>query len=236
MNNDQEIYIPLKARSPDEQPRERLAKYGVRNLRTSELIALILRAGCSGRSAVDLADQMLQNYNDDLNRISVLELNEIKANEGFGIASGCSLIAAFELGRRLQFSEKDNRTFDLKKVSDVATLFRREYGADAPEKFVAFYINRRYRLLGQKLISQGGLSQTVVDPRIVFKEALLLNTSAIVLAHNHPEGGLTPSKQDISLTREMIDAGRLFRIPVAEHVIISSKSESGIINLIDNGN
>lgn len=235
MAANQNIYIPLNKRKAEEQPRERLAKYGARNLRTSELIALILRAGCSGRSAVDLADQMLQNYNDDLNRISELELSEIKANAGFGIASGCSLIAAFELGRRLQFSEKDNRPFDLKKVSAVATLFRREYGADAPEKFVAFYINRRYRMLGQKLISQGGLSQTVVDPRMVFKEALLLNASAVVLAHNHPAGDTTPSPQDINLTKELVEAGNLFRIPVAEHVIISFDWANGILDLLKEG-
>jgi len=97
---------------------------------------------------------------------------------------------------------------------------------------VAFYINRKYRLLGQKLISQGGLSETIVDPRIIFKEALLLNASAIILAHNHPQGDLVPSEQDMSLTREMKEAGMIFRIPVAEHVIIAHNDESGILEII----
>lgn len=232
MSNDQEIYIPLKARSPDEQPRERLAKYGARNLRTSELIALILRAGSSGKSAVDLADKLLRHYNDDLSRMTQLNLPEIMSHEGFGVASGCSLLAAFELGRRAHLLENENNVLDLKRVSDVATLFRREYSAEKPEKFVVFYINRRYRLLGHKLISQGGLSKTVVDPRIVFKEALLLNSTAVILAHNHPEGGLSPSKHDLSLTRELIEAGQIFRIPVAEHVIVSEQAEKGIIDSV----
>lgn len=229
---DQDIYIPLNKRKSDEQPRERLVKHGVQNLRTSELIALILRAGFSGRSAVDLADQMLQRCHDDLSSISRLDLSEIRTHAGFGLASGCALMAAFELGRRVNHSQQEERSFDLKKVSDVATLFRRDYGVDAPEKFVAFYINRRFRLLGQKLISQGGLSQAVVDPRVVFKEALLKNATAIILTHNHPEGDLSPSKQDIALTKEMIEAGRIFRIPLAEHVIVTNKDETGIKDLL----
>ena len=232
MGRDDQIYIPLNKRRADEQPRERLAKYGVQHLRTSELIALILRAGSSGRSAVDLADQMLQTYNDDISRISQLSLSEITTNKGFGPASGCALAAAFELGRRSEHTGLSKGTLDLKKISDVATLFRREYGTASPENFVAFYINRRYRLLGQKLISQGSGSKTVVDPRDIFKEALLRNASAVILAHNHPSGTLKPSSQDLDLTLELVESGRLFRIPVAEHVIVTEKSENGTLQNI----
>jgi DNA repair protein RadC len=232
MTHDPKIFILLNQRPPEEQPRERLARYGVRNLRTSELIALILRTGSSGKSALDLSDKLLQKYNDDLCRVSQLDLSEIKLHQGFGTASGCALMAAFELGRRVHFSSKKKQSYDLKRVSDVAILFRKEFGAGAPEKFVTFYINRRFRLLGQKMISQGGMSETIVDPRIVFKEALLLDASAVILAHNHPGNALSPSKQDISLTKEMVKAGRIFRIPVAEHVIVGSSGESGIIEHI----
>lgn len=232
MGQENSIYIPLNKRRPDEQPRERLSRYGVQHLRTSELIALILRTGSSGKSAVDLADQLLQSYNDELSRISQLSLSEITTNKGFGPASGCALAAAFELGRRVQHATSKKTTLDLKKVSDVAMLFRQEYGAGAPEKFVAFYINRRYRLIGQKMISQGGMSKTVVDPREIFKEAVLLNASAVILAHNHPGGSIEPSSQDLDLTRELVEAGRLFRIPVAEHVIVLNNKEAGIIESI----
>ena len=232
MGQNHSIYIPLNKRRPDEQPRERLARHGVQHLRTSELIALILRTGSSGKSAVDLANQLLQTYNDELSRISQLSLSEITTNKGFGPASGCALAAAFELGRRVQHATNEKRTLDLKKVSDVAMVFRREYGAAAPEKFVAFYINRRYRLLGQKMISQGGMSKTVVDPREIFKEAVLLNASAVILAHNHPGGSIEPSSQDLDLTRELVEAGRIFRIPIAEHVIVSWESEDGIIKSV----
>ena len=230
MNDEQSIYIPLNKRSPEEQPRERLTRYGAQQLRTSELIALILRTGSSGKSAVDLSDKLLQRYNDDLVMLSQLELNEINTNDGFGVASGCALLAAFELGRRLNHIAKSNKTLDLKRVSDVARLFRNQYGAENPEKFVAFYINRRYRLLGSKLVSQGGSSATVVDPRVIFKEALLLNASAVILAHNHPGGSLAPSDNDSKLTQELVEAGQLFRIPVAEHVIVTRDQENGIID------
>ena len=229
MKNEQPIYIPLNKRHPEEQPRERLTRYGAQQLRTSELIALILRTGSSGKTAVDLSDKLLQRYRDDLFRLSQLELNEIKTNDGFGTASGCALLAAFELGRRVNHADKPQQSLDLKRVSDVARLFRNQYGAKAPEKFVAFYINRHYRLLGAKLISQGGSSATVVDPRVIFKEALLLNASAVILAHNHPGGSLAPSAHDLSLTREMLEAGRLFRIPVAEHIIVTEKQEKSLI-------
>ena len=141
-------------------------------------------------------------------------------------------MAAFELGRRVHFSKKEKPSYDLKRISDVATLFRREFGEGVPEKFVVFYISRQFQLLGQKLISQGGSSETIVDPRIVFKEALLLDASAIILAHNHPSNDLVPSKQDLSLTKEMVQAGQLFRIPVAEHVIVTATGEIGIIDQI----
>lgn len=229
MGRDDQIYLPLNKRCAHEQPRERLAKYGVQHLRTSELIALILRAGSSGKSAIDLADQMLQTHNDDLARISHLSLSEITSNKGFGPASGCALAAAFELGRRAEHTGLEKGNLDLKKVSDVAKLFRKEYSTASPEKFVAFYINRRYRLLGQKMVSQGGMSKTAVDPREIFKEAILLNASAVILAHNHPGGSLGPSSQDLDLTRELVEVGRLFRIPVAEHVIVANEKEIGII-------
>lgn len=229
MAHDQNIFIPLNKRRPDEQPRERLAKYGVQQLRTSELIALILRAGGAGKSAVDLSDQLLQRYDDDLPRMSHLGLSEIKSNPGFGIASGSALLAAFELGRRTHHAMQDSRPLNLKSISDVARFFRKEFGAEAPEKFVALYINRSHKLLGSKLISKGGHSAVVVDPREVFKEALLLNASAVILAHNHPSNDLAPSKHDIALTEELTTAGNLFRIPVAEHVIIANNSEIGII-------
>jgi DNA repair protein RadC len=232
MEAEKPIYIPLNQRSSDEQPRERLSKYGPQRLRTSELIALILRTGSSGKSAVDLADRMLQAYNDDLSRISELSLSEIKSNKGFGPAAGCALAAAFELGRRVHTLKNVEKPLDLKKVSDVANLFRKEYGTASPEKFVAFYINRRHRLIDQKLISQGSGSKTVVDPRDIFKEALLNNASAVILAHNHPSGALQPSPHDLSLTRELVEMGHLFRIPVVEHVIVAEKSENGTLQNI----
>jgi len=175
---------------------------------------------------------MLQSYNDDLSLISKLSLSEIMTNKGFGPASGCALAAAFELGRRVLHSSSSKKVLDLKKVSDVAELFRRDYGAEAPEKFVCFYINRNYRLLGQNLTSRGGTSKMVIDPRLVFKEALLLNASAVILAHNHPSGSVAPSSDDLALTEDLVSVGKLFRIPVAEHVIITQSRENGIISLL----
>jgi DNA repair protein RadC len=235
MAREPDIFIPLKRRRPEEQPRERLARHGVEHLRTSELIALIVRTGSSGKSAVDIGEQLLQRYQDDLTRISRLDLKEICAHPGFGTASGCALLAAFELGRRVHYAGQADDALDLKRVSDVAAMFRREYGTDAPEKFAAFYINRQYRLLGTKLISRGSTAAAVVDPRDIFKEALLLNASAVILAHNHPGGDVEPSTHDLDLTRQLADAGRIFRIPVAEHVIVAQRGEKGFLDEVPMG-
>jgi DNA repair protein RadC len=137
-----------------------------------------------------------------------------------------------ELAKRAQASPGKNRIF-LEHVEDVAEHFRRHYGAGSPEKFVAFYINRNHRLLGELEISRGGSNAVVVDPQRLFKEAVLRDARAIILAHNHPGGTLEPSQHDMGLTKRLEEAGKLFCIPIVEHVIVTADGQHGLMENCD---
>lgn len=224
------IFIPLNQRGPDEQPRERLLRHGPEKLSSTELLAILLRVGTEGRSAVQVAEDLLESQSDGVagvRSLSPIELSQIK---GIGPAKATAICAAFELATRAEADNGPSKSQYLETVEDVARYFRRHYSAGSPEKFVAFYINRKYRLLGELEVSRGGSNAVVVNPQRVFKDALLHGAKAVILAHNHPSGSLEPSKYDRELTDQLKDAGEIFAIPVVEHVIVSSEGELGILS------
>jgi DNA repair protein RadC len=226
----QRIFIPLSQRTPEEQPRERLLRHGPEKLSTTELIAILVRIGTKGRSALQVAEDLLESQSDGvagLRSLSPLELSRIK---GIGPAKAAAISATFELASRAAGRADSSDRHYLETIEDVATHFRRHYGARSPEKFVAFYINRKYRLLGELEVSRGGSNAVVVNPQRVFKNAVLHDAKAIILAHNHPGGSLEPSKQDLQLTDQLQEAGKLFAIPVVEHVLVTESGEHGLLS------
>ena len=221
-------YIRLKDRSPDELPRERLLRHGVDKLTSSELLATMVRSGTPGRSAVQVAQDLLDAQEEGVAAIATMSPQELSRVKGIGKAKAAAIAAAFELGRRAGHQPKRDEIL-LQTVEDVAAHFRRHYGAGAPEKFVAFYINKRHRLLHEKEIARGSGNAVVVDPKVVFKEALLCEAKGIILAHNHPAGSLDASKHDHQLTERLLEAGRIFAVPVVEHVIVVETGEVGLL-------
>lgn len=219
MGQDKNEYVPLKDRPPSDRPRERLWQLGADRLSNTELLAILIRTGTEGRSAIQVAEELLSQAGS-LSELSRLTPTEIKQIKGMGHANTSTLAATFELARRLGFRDSTERP-RLATVLDTVTYFRRHYGAGPPEKFVAFFINRKHVLLGTLEASRGGTNAAVVNPQRIFKDALLQNAKAILLAHNHPGGDLRPSQHDLALTKELIEAGQLFRIPVVEHLIIT---------------
>jgi DNA repair protein RadC len=222
-------HIRLKDRTPDDQPRERLWKHGAECLSTAELIAILVRTGTKGRSAIEVGQDVLDSNPDGvkaLTRLTPLELSNIK---GVGKAKSASILAALELARRATDAPGNATQLILQTIEDVADHFRRNYGADIPEKFVAYYINRRHRLLHEKEIARGSGNAVVVDPKMIFKQAVLCDASGIILAHNHPGGTLEISKQDHELTDRLLAAGKIFAIPVVEHVIVTAEGETGLL-------
>jgi DNA repair protein RadC len=210
--------VRIKDLPDTERPRERLVANGADALSTSELIAILLRTGMKGLSAIDVAKQLLQKYTtlDNLSRASLDDLRQIK---GIGRDKAIALISAFTLARRMaQEIRSEGPTLD--NPIAVADLLREENRAYEVEHFQVITVNTRRKLIGILKISQGTLDTILVHPREVFKSAIASGASAIVLVHNHPSGDPTPSEADIKVTRDLIRAGQLLKIEVLDHVIL----------------
>lgn len=208
---------------PDgERPRERLVLHGPDALKNSELIAILLRTGLKGVSALQVAEQLLQKFSslDNLSRATLPELQQVK---GVGRDKAIALKSAFTLARRMA-QELRRESPPLDTPERIAELLREENRAYDVEHFQVVLLNTRRRLISIEKISQGTLDTILVHPREVFKSAIAANAAALVLAHNHPSGDPTPSEADIKVTRDLIRAGQLLKIEVLDHVIIGRAS------------
>jgi DNA repair protein RadC len=208
---------------PDgERPRERLAALGADALKNSELIAILLRTGTKGVSAIQVAEQLLQKFGalDNLARASLPELRQIK---GIGRDKAIALTSAFTLARRMALElRQDGPTLD--NPESIAGLLREENRVYEVEHFQVVLLNTRRKLISVQKISQGTLDTILVHPREVFRTAIAAGASAIVLAHNHPSGDPTPSEADIRVTRDLVRAGQILKIEVLDHVILGRRS------------
>jgi DNA repair protein RadC len=214
--------IRIKDLPSSERPRERLAEVGADALKTSELIAIILRTGMKGVSAIQVAEQLLQKFGslDNLSRAGLKDLQQIK---GIGRDKAIALKSAFTLARRMaQEIRHEGPTLD--NPESVAALLREENRAYEVEQFSVLLLNTRRKLLSVEKISQGTLDTILVHPREVFKSAIAASASAIVLVHNHPSGDPTPSESDIKVTRDLVRAGQVLKIEVLDHVILGRAS------------
>jgi DNA repair protein RadC len=216
-------FLNIKSWAEEDRPREKLLLKGTSALTDAELIAILIGTGTTSLSAVDLAKNLLQHSNnslDDLARFTVKDLMKIK---GIGEAKAITIISALELGRR----RKEINTTERPKINGSKDAYELVKGdlMDLPhEEFWVIMLNRANRLLKKHQISLGGVHGTVADPKIIFKTALESLASGIIVAHNHPSGNLTPSQQDIDLTKKLKEAGKLLEIQLLDHVIIASKN------------
>jgi DNA repair protein RadC len=224
---------PIKFWAEEDRPREKLMKRGIGSLTDSELLAIILGQGTvtqGGRlSALDLARQLLATFGS-LERIARCKVNELTRIKGIGKAKAISIVACFELGRR-KASEvhKNLRVTDSKSVANYLQPMLADLDQ---EVFYVLFLNRNNELQAEQQIFKGGISATIIDPRLVFKEAIAHLSSALIIAHNHPSGSLTPSQADISITRQLKEGGELFGIQVLDHLIISRR---GYYSFADEG-
>jgi DNA repair protein RadC len=213
----------IKDWSLADQPREKLVEKGPSTLTDAELIAILLGTGTRSGNALDLARQILQLVNNDLNALGRLAWSDITKIHGVGKAKAITIKAAMELGRR----RKDLVPREISKITssrDAYLQFQSEL-ADLPnEEFWAIFLNRASKVLRKKRISEGGVSGTVADPKIIFKMALDELASSIIVAHNHPSGSLNPSQADIELTRKLVSAGKLLDIQVIDHIIVAGRN------------
>jgi DNA repair protein RadC len=214
----------IKELPVSERPRERLLAKGADALKLSELIAILLRTGTKGVSAIQVAEQVILKFEslDRLSRATIAELRQVK---GIGSDKAVALKSAFTLARRMA-EEIRQEPPTLDTPERVADLLREKNRAYEVENFQVVLLNTRRKLIRVDDISQGTLDTILVHPREVFKPAIGANAAAIVLVHNHPSGDPTPSEADIKVTRDLIRAGQLLKIDVLDHVILGRATQN----------
>jgi DNA repair protein RadC len=208
---------------PDcERPRERLVACGAEALRNAELIAILLRTGMKGVSAIQIAEQLLQRFGS-LQQLAGASVEDLRKVKGVGRDKAIALKSAFTLAQRMAQELRSEPPL-LDNPESVADLLREDCRLYEVEHFHVVLLNTRRKLIRVEKISQGTLDSVLIHPREVFKHAITANASALILVHNHPSGDPTPSEADIKITRDLIRAGQLLRIDVLDHVILGKKT------------
>ena len=214
-------YNSIKNWAEDDRPREKLLNKGAKALSDAELLAILIGSGSRSQSAVDLSRQILQDMNNDLRILSQKSVVELTRYKGIGQAKAVSIVAAMELVRRKKFN-----TNDKVKISSSRQVYQEMYSLLSDikhEEFWAVYLDRKNVIINKKQISLGGVSSTTVDTKIIFKNALDLLASGMILVHNHPSGSLNPSPQDIDLTKKIKDGSKMLDISLIDHIIIAGE-------------
>jgi DNA repair protein RadC len=215
-------YRPLIRDLPaGERPRERLKHAGEGALSTTELLAIILRTGVGGESVLDMAQRLLSRY-DGLPGLARASFAELESEKGLGEAKTAQLKAALEIGRRMLLVSPEER-FAVRSPADVAQLLMAEMSHLEQEHFRALYLDTRNRLLGSETIYVGSLNASHIRVGEVFRDAVKRNCAAIIVVHNHPSGDPTPSPEDVEVTRQLVEAGKLLDIEVLDHLVIGQQ-------------
>jgi len=201
-----------------ERPRERLQKFGPEALSAQELLALIIGRGIPRKSVMSIAQELLAKFGNvkAISQASIEELSQIK---GIGLAKAAQIKACFELGRREEL-EPELKNFDIKDPEAVVKAIRASIKDKAKEHFKLILLNPRNKIIGISTISIGTLNASLVHPREVFKDAIVHSAASVVLAHNHPSGDPEPSEDDITITKRLVEAGKILGIEVIDHIII----------------
>lgn len=205
----------------EERPRERLARVGEGALSTAELLAIILRTGVGGESALAMASRLLSTY-EGLPGLARASFSELRAERGLGDAKTAQLKAALELGRRMLLATPEERLI-VRSPSDVAQLLMAEMAHLEQENFQVLYLDTRNRLLGADTVYVGTLNASHIRVAEVFRDAVKRNCAAVIVAHNHPSGDPSPSPEDVEVTRQLIAAGKLLSIELLDHLIIGQQ-------------
>ena len=214
------MYTPINQWAEDDRPREKFLLKGKAALSDSELLAILIGSGSRNESAVQLCQRILASANNNLNQLGKVSVQQLMEFKGIGEAKAISIAAALELGRRRRHEE----VVELDKITSSKAVFQIMQpiiGELHHEEFWVLYLNNSNKVLHKAQLSKGGMTGTVVDPRIVFKIALEYNAISIILTHNHPSGKLVPSDQDKELTRRLKLAGQQMHILVLDHIIIT---------------
>ncbi|HSZ72405.1 MAG TPA: DNA repair protein RadC [Cytophagaceae bacterium] len=223
-------HVPIQQWAEEDRPREKMLNKGRLALSDVELIAVLLGSGMANQSAVDLARQLLQRCHYNLDELGKLTINDLTKIKGIGPAKAVTLVSAFELGRRRTQVAKERVVL---KAAEEVYVYMKPHLLDLPhEEFWVISLNRANVVIRANKISSGGIAGTVVDTRMLFKEALENLANSVILVHNHPSGTLKPSDADEHLTRKLVEAGKFLEIQVLDHLIFTDR---GYYSFADHG-
>jgi DNA repair protein RadC len=227
----QEQNYSIKQWAKDDRPREKLLLKGAETLSDSELLAILIGNGTRSKTAIDLAKEILvlgKNNLPELGKLTVKELMKIK---GIGEAKAITIVAALEIGRRRQAMNYREKAI-MTSSNDVANYLQSLLKDYRHEVFAVLFLNRANKINHFQIVSEGGITGTVADPRIILKKALEEDAVSMILCHNHPSGSLKPSSADVELTRKIKEAAKFFDIKVMDHLIVS---DAGYYSFSDEG-
>ena len=222
--------LNIKEWAVEDRPREKILYKGIFALSDAELVAILLGSGNNSQSAVDLARDVLKLADNNLNKLGKLGIEDLQKLKGIGQVKAINILAAMELGRRRKISENSDDQ-KIRSSNDVYAIFHPLLSDLKYEEFWLLYLNRSNRIISRSKISQGGLSGTITDVRLIMKKALELLASSIVICHNHPSGNKEPSEADRRITAKIKDASAYFDISLLDHLIVT---DNGYYSFADN--
>ena len=227
-NNHGGFILTVKDLPLDDRPREKLILRGPQSLSDAELIAILLRTGKKGKSVVSIAHDLI-NQEGNLSRLALKSLASFQKTEGIGKDKAATLLAAFEISKRIQSQVK--WLFDVKITSpkDVADIYIPLLRDELKENFYILCLSSSNKIMRAEKISMGSLNASLVHPREIFKVAIENSSASIICIHNHPSGNPEPSNEDISITKKLVEAGKLLDIPLFDHIIIAGNNYTSFV-------
>ncbi len=225
-------YSTIKEWPEDERPREKLLKHGASALSDSELLAILINTGSGKQTAVDLAKKLLREFRSlrNLSGVSVADLKQEKF-KGIGKVKAIILSAAFEIAKRLAVSTVEDDS-PIRTPDDVAKRYIPKLRELKQEVFMVLCLSSSNKITQERTITKGLLNSSLTHPREVFREAILENAASIILLHNHPSGNVEPSREDIQITKQIVEAGKVIGISVHDHIIIAG---DGFTSMVERG-
>ena len=215
--------VLIKDIPKSDRPIERLINKGAEFLSDSEILAILIKTGTREKSAKTIADERLKKYKS-LNELKNINLEQLTKIKGIGVTKAVSILTAFELSRRINNQIMSLNETKITNSSLVFEYYKNKIGDKNQEYFYCLYLNTAKKVIKDKLLFIGTVNKSVVHPREIFKEAYLLSASGIICVHNHPAGSVFPSKEDINLTKKLVEIGELLDVKIIDHVIITNNN------------
>jgi len=220
--------LTVKELPLDDRPREKLLMRGAQNLSDAELVAILLRTGKKGKSVLEIARELIMSEGN-LAMLATKTVDSLQKISGIGKDKAATLAAAFELSRRILSQSKWFSNQKVTSPQEIADIFIPLLRDDSKERFIVVCLNSSNKIIKHETISIGNLNSSIVHPREIFKVAIDCSSASIILIHNHPSGNPEPSNEDISITKKIVESGKILDIPVFDHLIIAGETYTSFV-------